>query len=87
MFFMSLNGARDADKILSVGITAGMAGVNLYDYFVILQRYADEVKARPEDFLPWNYPESVQRIRKKRSEDNPPQERHQNYRVPDLQFP
>ncbi len=69
MFFMSLNGARDADRILSVGITAGMAGVNLYDYFVGLQRYANEVKANPQDFLPWNYQETVQLIRKKRSED------------------
>jgi hypothetical protein len=70
MFFMSLTGARNADKILTVGITAGMAGANLYDYFVCLQRHANEVKARPQDFLPWTYQKSAQELLKKSPKDN-----------------
>jgi hypothetical protein len=69
LFFKSLTGANDADKILSVGITAGMAEANLYDDFVNLQRYADEVKARPQDFLPWNYKKTVETLQKKRAEN------------------
>ena len=62
MFFMSLNGAQNADKIMSVGATAGMAGINLYHYFVCLQRYRAEVKNRSEEFLPWTYQETVRRL-------------------------
>lgn len=63
MFFMSLTGAQDADKIMSVGATAGMAGVNLFDYFVCLQRHASLVKKAPETFLPWTYQETVRAIK------------------------
>jgi Transposase IS66 family len=62
MFFLSLNGANDADRILSVGATAGMAGVNLYDYFVALQRFSLEVEKCPENFLPWNYQKTISNL-------------------------
>lgn len=62
MFFMSLTGANNADKILTVGATAGMCSVNLYDYFVCLQRYAAQVKQNPENFLPWNYQATVAKL-------------------------
>ena len=63
MSFMTLTGAQDSDKIMSVGATAGRAGVNLYDYFVCLQRYAEAVKETPERFLPWCYQETVRQLR------------------------
>lgn len=75
MSFMTLAGAQDSDKIMSVGATAGMAGVNLYDYFVCLQRYADEVKDNPERFLPWTYQETVRQLREKEEKLTRPQVR------------
>lgn len=75
MSFMTLTGAQDADKIMSVGATAGMAGVNLYDYFVCLQRYAEEVKENPENFLPWNYQETVRQLRQAANQSPQPQVR------------
>ena len=63
MSFMTLTGAQDSDKIMSVGATAGRAGVNLYDYFNCLQAHETAVKENPEQFLPWNYQETVRRLR------------------------
>lgn len=75
MFFMSLIGAQDADKILTIGATAGMAGANLYDYFVCLQRYQEEMKRKPENFLPWTYQETVRCIQQ--SKPQPETEVHE----------
>jgi hypothetical protein len=72
MFFRSLTGAQDADKIMTVGATAGMAGANLFNYFVCLQRYADLVKKNPENFLPWTYQETVRRIKQAGLGEQPP---------------
>jgi len=63
MSFMTLSGAQDSDKIMSVGATAGRAGVNLHDYFVCLQAHETAVKENPERFLPWNFQETVRRLR------------------------
>lgn len=71
MSFMTLNGAPNADKIMTVGATAGMAGINPYDYFVCLQRHADIVKNNPELFLPWTYQETVTHLQQA-SLDHPP---------------
>lgn len=75
MSFMTLAGAQDADKSMTVGATAGMAGVNLYDYFVCLQRHAELVKNNPEDFLPWTYQQTVRRIEEAALRAPPPQVR------------
>jgi hypothetical protein len=61
-FFMTVRGAWIADVILSVGATAGGCGMNLYDYFVTLLRYREEVKKDPSAFLPWEYQKTVARI-------------------------
>jgi len=62
MFFMTEGGAKIADIIMSVGATAGYAGANLFDYFVIILRYRDKVAENPELFLPWNYQYTVQEL-------------------------
>jgi transposase len=72
MFFLSLNGANDADKILSVGATAGMAGVNLYEYFVAVQRFSSEVEKCPENFLPWNYQQTISKLESERTKGGRP---------------
>jgi hypothetical protein len=64
-YFRSLNGANAADVIMSLGATAKRCGANAHHYFVVLQRYAGEVKASPERFLPWNYRETVAALEKK----------------------
>lgn len=67
MFFMTEAGAKNGDIIMSVGATAGHAGINLYDYFVTLLRYNEDVAKNPELFLPWNYKQTAQGLIAKKS--------------------
>lgn len=58
-FYLNGNGAAVSDVIKSVGETVVMAAGNPYEYFTTIQRHADEVRERPEDYLPWNYKETL----------------------------
>lgn len=64
-YYRTLNGASAADVIMSLGATAKRSDANAHHYFVMLQRYKDEVKASPERFLPWNYRETIAGLEKK----------------------
>ena len=64
-YFRTERGAGAADVIMSLGATAKRAGANSHHYFVMLQRYKNEVKTSPERFLPWNYRETVAGLEKK----------------------
>ena len=54
-FFKSGSGAAIGDVITSLIATAAEAGANPVDYFNVLQRNAESLKAHPEKYLPWNY--------------------------------
>jgi hypothetical protein len=55
MFHKTLLGATIGDIITSVIATGSEAGINVFDYFTTLQREKEQVKAHPENYLPWNY--------------------------------
>ena len=55
LFFKTQIGATLGDIITSLIATASELNVNLFEYFNLLQRKQDEVKANPEFYLPWNY--------------------------------
>ena len=55
LFFKTPAGAAIADVITSVIATAHHAQINVFDYLIVLQRHADEVKRQPESWLPWTY--------------------------------
>jgi hypothetical protein len=55
MFHKTLLGANIGDVITSVIATGSEAGINVFEYFTTLQREAAQVKANPENYLPWNY--------------------------------
>ena len=42
--------------------TCELNGANPFDYLTELQRHADELKANPADWMPWNYPETLLRL-------------------------
>ncbi len=63
-YYRTLRGAEAADVIMSLGATTKKAGGNAHHYFVVLQRYGEEVKAAPAKFLPWNYRETVANLEK-----------------------
>lgn len=58
MFHKTLLGATIGDVITSMIATASEAGVNVMDYFTLLQREQEHAKAEPEKYLPWNYLEN-----------------------------
>jgi transposase len=64
LFFKTPAGAAIADVITSVVATAHQAGINAFDYLIALQRHADELKAQPERWLPWNYQATVEAEKK-----------------------
>jgi transposase len=55
MFHKTLLGATIGDVITSLIATASESGINVFDYFTTLQRESAQVKAQPENYLPWNY--------------------------------
>ena len=62
LFFKTPAGAAIADVITSVVATAQGAGINVFEYLIVLQRHADEVKRQPERWLPWNYQATVEAL-------------------------
>jgi transposase len=65
-FFRNAIGASVADTVLSVGATALAHEENLLDYFVAAQRHADDVRAHPNDWLPWSYRARVEALTRAR---------------------
>ena len=52
-------GAAIAASLWTLCITALLNSVNLFEYLGFLQRFADDVRAHPEKWLPWNYQQRV----------------------------
>jgi hypothetical protein len=50
-----MHGAEVGDLFMSLIETCRLNRVNSFDYLVELQRHATELRARPADWLPWNY--------------------------------
>lgn len=62
LFFKSLAGAAIADVLLSLIATAAQAKINVFEHLIVLQRHAKEVKRDPQQWLPWNYQDSLQAL-------------------------
>ena len=62
-FFKTTVGAAVGDTLLSVGLTAFLAGTNIFEYFRLASIHRDEVRTNPEAWTPWEfnkrYPEHV----------------------------
>lgn len=61
-FYKTVNGARVGDILMSLIHTATMAGVNPFDYLTELQKHAEELRADPGAWMPWNYRETLERL-------------------------
>jgi transposase len=59
LFYRTLHGAQVGDLFMSLIHTCQLCGVNSFDYLVELQRHARELTARPTDWMPWNYRETL----------------------------
>jgi hypothetical protein len=59
LFYKTLAGARVGDIFMSLIHTAELARINSFEYLVVLQRHAKESAARPAQWMPWNYRETL----------------------------
>lgn len=63
LFFKTQNGARVGDTFMSLIYTCQLQGVDPFDYLNELQRHAEALAAKPEEWMPWSYKETLARMR------------------------
>ncbi len=61
LFFKTENGARVGDIFMSLIHTCQLSGINPLDYLTTLLDKADSLALRPQEWMPWNYRETLAR--------------------------
>jgi len=59
LFYKTLNGAHVGDVFMSLIHSAELNKVNPFEYLVALQRYHALVEENPEEWMPWNYADTL----------------------------
>jgi transposase len=59
LFFKTENGAHVGDIFMSLIHTVELNGGNPLEYLVALQRHRHEVALDPDDWMPWNYRDTL----------------------------
>jgi transposase len=67
LFYKTLNGADVGDLYMSLIHTCELNQVNPFDYLTELQRFSEELAAKPADWMPWNYRVALERTLSKAS--------------------
>jgi transposase len=62
-FYKTQNGARVGDLYMSLIHSAELEGVDPFDYLSELLRHSAELRECPGDWMPWNYRQTLERIR------------------------
>ena len=62
LFYRTLNGAEVGDLFMSLIHTCQLGGANSFDYLMELQRHAGELAAKPAEWMPWNYRETLAHV-------------------------
>ena len=62
LFYKTEKGAEVGDLLMSLIHTAELCGANPFDYLTQLQRHSDPLKECPQDWMPWNYLETLHRV-------------------------
>jgi len=60
-FYKTPNGARVGDLFMSLIHTCELNDVNPFDYLTELQKHANELCSDPDNWMPWNYRNTLQR--------------------------
>jgi len=61
LFYRTLNGAQVGDLFMTLIHTCQLCAANSFDYLIELQRHVRELAARPAEWMPWNYRETLAR--------------------------
>lgn len=59
LFYKTLHGARVGDVYMSLIHTCELGGINPFDYLTELERHTDEVSSNPQNWMPWNYRQTI----------------------------
>lgn len=62
LFYKTENGARVGDIFMSLIHTAELAKEDPFHYLTELLRHPEEIRRAPDDWMPWNYRETIARI-------------------------
>ncbi|MBI4524918.1 MAG: IS66 family transposase [Deltaproteobacteria bacterium] len=61
LFYKTQNGAHVGDLFMSLIHTCQLAGISAFDYLTELQIHAAELSRNPQEWMPWNYRDTLQR--------------------------
>jgi transposase len=61
LFYKTENGARVGDLFMSLIHSCQLCASNPFDYLTELQKHTEEVAQQPQDWMPWNYRETLAR--------------------------
>src|SRR5712692_7123071 len=59
LFYKTANGSRVGDLFMSLIHTAELCGADPFDFLVVLQRHHEAVVAHPDQWMPWNYQQTL----------------------------
>ena len=59
LFYKTLHGAHVGDVYMSLIHTCELGGINPFDYLTELERHTDEVSSNPQNWIPWNYRQTL----------------------------
>jgi transposase len=62
LFFKTDNGAQVGDTFMSLIHTCGLVKANAFDYLTTLQQHSAELASKPEQWLPWNYQQTLAQL-------------------------
>jgi len=60
LFYKTPHGAHVGDLFMSLIGTCELCGANTFDYLTELDRHADCARQNPQNFLPWNYRQTLE---------------------------
>ena len=63
-FYKTMNGAAVGDLFMSLIHTCELNRVNPFDDLTELQRHAEQLRADPSAWMPWNYRVTLERLAK-----------------------
>ncbi len=59
LFYKTCHGAHVGDIFMSLIYTCELCGANPFDYLTELKRHARDLRAAPENWMPWNYRQTL----------------------------
>ncbi len=62
LFYKTAKGAQVGDTFMSLIHTCGLVGANPFDYLTTLQKHSAALSHSPEQWMPWNYLETLAHI-------------------------